>query len=306
VVSDAGARGFGFTSAGGKSSLFIHWLVQADYLTYLAESPPGATSRDTFTLGFAGLQLDATLAGIWHSSVLVDFSQSRLTLLDAFVEALFDPAFAIRVGKFETPMTEERLTPKFLLPWISTNPASFLLPVREIGAQILGEVGHGVLRYNVALVNGSYAGAITDNDVDSFKDGMGRIAIRPLMFTKLAPLEQLGMGVGASLGDRKGNLGAPQTPVLRTYGNATFFAYKNDGTPAGTVVADGIVARVSPEITWAWGPVAAFADYVYEVDTFGITKVRSDAWGVTATVALTGEDAGPFSRIVVKRPWRPS
>ena len=305
VVVDGGSRAFGFTSKDGKDSLFIHWLVQADYTTFVGQVPPGAPARDTFAVGFAGLQLDANLSGIWHSSILVDFSQSRLTLLDAFVEARLHPAFVIRIGKFETPLTEERLTPKFLLPWISTNPASFLLPVREIGAQVLGSLAGGVVQYNLALVNGSYAGAITDNDVDSFKDGMGRVYVHPFQTTSIPALQKLGLGVGGSIGDRKGNPASPQTAVLRTYGNATFFAYQSTGVAAGTVVERGVVARVSPELTYAWGPFAAFADYVREIDHFGSIAVKSEAWGATITAAVTGEDAGPFSRIVVKRPWDP-
>ena len=116
--------GFGFTSEDREDSLFIHWLVQADGYGYAGQKPPGVASRSTFTLGFAGLQLDATLRGVWHSSVLVDYSESRLTLLDAFVEGRFARAFIVRVGKFETPLSEERLTPKFLLPWISTGDVS--------------------------------------------------------------------------------------------------------------------------------------------------------------------------------------
>ena len=257
VVTSGGSRGFGFVSENGADSIFVHWLVQADYVSFVGDKPPLVTTRDTFTIGFAGLQLDATLARIFRASFLADFSQSRLTLLDAFVEARIDPAFVVRIGKFPTPISEERLTPKFFLPWISTGPSSFLLPVRELGAQIYGDLGGGVLQYNAALVNGSYAGAVTDNDVDSYKDVMGRVFAHPFKMTAIAPLEKLGVGVGASIGDRAGSLGTPETPVLRTYGNAPFFTYKNDGTPAGTVVARGVVSRVAPHLTWAWGPVAA-------------------------------------------------
>ncbi len=297
--------GFGFTSEDGKDSLFIHWLVQADGYGYLGERPPGIASRSTFTLGFAGLQLDATLRGIWHSSVLVDYSESRLTLLDGFVEGRFARAFIVRIGKFETPLSEERLTPKFLLPWISTGVPSFLVPARDIGAQILGEVADGRLAYNLALVNGSYGGALTDNDVDSYKDVMGRLYAHPFKDSAARALGTLGVGIGASLGDRRGTAAAPETPVLRTYGNAAFFSYRNDGTPAGTVAADGTVSRLTPHAAWSHGPLAAFADYTHEIDHFGAVAVASDAWGATVAVALSGEDAQPFARIVVRRPWDP-
>ena len=279
--------------------------MQSDYTTFLTDKPPGVTSRDTFTIGFAGLQLDAQLASMFHAAVLVDFSQSRLTLLDAFIDTRFAKEFMVRIGKFPTPLNEERLTSRILLPWIGTGVASMLIPVRELGAQLLGDLGNGVLQYNAAIVNGSWAGTISDNDPDTSKDVITRVFLHPFKKSGAAPLEKLGIGVGASFGSRSGTPAAPETLVLRTYGNATFFAYPNDGTPTGSVLAKGDVTRLAPHFTYAWGPLAGFADYVHEVDHFGTTAVKSDAFGATASLALTGEDAAPFARISVRRPWNP-
>jgi phosphate-selective porin OprO/OprP len=305
VAPALGARGFGFVSQDGADALAIHWLVQSDYATFLTDKPPGVTSRDTFTIGFAGLQLDAQLASMFHAAVLVDFSQSRLTLLDAFIDTRFAKEFMVRIGKFPTPLNEERLTSRILLPWIGTGVASMLIPVRELGAQLLGDLGNGVLQYNAAIVNGSWAGTISDNDPDTSKDVITRVFLHPFKKSGAAPLEKLGIGVGASFGSRSGTPAAPETLVLRTYGNATFFAYPNDGTPTGSVLAKGDVTRLAPHFTYAWGPLAGFADYVHEVDHFGTTAVKSDAFGATASLALTGEDAAPFARISVRRPWNP-
>ena len=284
------------------SSLVVHWLVQSDAYAFVGDKPPGVASRDTFTIGFAGLQLDATLHQMFHSSVLVDFSQSRLTLLDANVEVRYAPELVIRVGKFAAPFNEERNTPKLQLPWISVSPASFLLPVRETGIELLGELGQGLVAYNVALSNGSYAGPITDNDVDTGKDVIVRVFGHPFHGSGIAALAQLGIGLGASYGSHHGTQASPETPVLRTYGNAVFFAFANDGTPAGTVKADGGVARVVPHLTYAYGPVAAYADYTHERDAFGATTVGFDAASATVTVALTGEHPSPFGRITVAHP----
>jgi phosphate-selective porin OprO/OprP len=301
----SGEHGFGIVSQDGANALAIHWLVQSDYATFLTEKPPGVRSRDTFTIGFAGLQLDAQLASSFHSSVLVDFSQGRLTLLDAFIDVRFAKEFTVRVGKFPTPLNEERVTSKILLPWIGIGVASMLIPPRELGVQLLGDVGDGVFRYNAAVVNGSWAGTILDNDPDTSKDVMARVFLHPFKKSGVAPLEKLGIGVGASFGSRSGTPAAPETLALRTYGNATFFVYPNDGTPTGTVLANGNVTRLAPHFTYAWGPFAGFADYVHEVDHFGTSAVKSDAFGATASVALTGEDAAPFARVSVRRPWNP-
>ena len=295
-------HGFGFSGLDGADSLLVHWLVQSDAFGFVTEKPPGVTSRDTFTIGFAGLQLDATLQRIFHSSILVDFSQSRLTLLDATVEARIAPELVIRVGKFATPINEERITPKLQLPWISVSPASFLLPVRETGLELQGDLGPGLVTYNVALSNGSFAGPVTDNDVDSGKDVIGRIYSHPFHATGIAALAQLGVGFGASYGIHRGTQATPETPALRTYGNAVFFAFRNDGTPAGTVLADGGVTRLVPHLTYAYGPLAAYADYTRELDGFGATTVGFDAVSATVTIALTGEHPSPFGRIAVIRP----
>ncbi len=296
------AHGLGLTSADAGDSLVVHWLVQSDAFGFVGDKPPGVTSRDTFTIGFAGLQLDATLHEMFHSSVLVDFSQSRLTLLDANVEVRFAKELVLRVGKFPAPFNEERSTPKIQLPWISVSPASFLLPVRETGLELVGELDHGLVTYNAALSNGSYAGPITDNDVDSGKDVIVRLYSHPFHASGIAALEQLGIGLGASYGVHRGTLANPETPALRTYGNAVFFAFRADGTAAGTVTADGGVARVVPHLTYAYGPVAAYADYTRERDAFGASTVGFDAASATVTVALTGERASPFGRIVVAHP----
>ena len=301
-AQSAPSHGIGLASSDAADSLVVHWLVQSDAYGFVNDTPPGVTSRDTFTIGFAGLQLDATLHQMFHSSVLVDFSQSRLTLLDANVEVRYSQELVIRVGKFAAPFNEERNTPKIQLPWISVSPASFLLPVRETGIELLGELDHGLVAYNVALSNGSYAGPITDNDVDTGKDVIVRVYSHPFHASGIAALEQLGIGLGASTGIHRGTLANPETPVLRTYGNAVFFAFASDGTPTGTVKADGSVTRVVPHLTYAYGPMAAYADYTHERDAFGSTTVGFDAASATVTVALTGEHPSPFGRIAVAHP----
>src|SRR4051812_35811094 len=252
----SGEHGFGIVSQDGANALAIHWLVQSDYATFLSDKPPGVRSRDTFAIGFAGLQLDAQLASMFHSSVLVDFSQSRLTLLDAFIDARFGKELIVRIGKFPTPLNEERVTPKILLPWIGIGVASMLIPARELGVQVLGDIGDGVCQYNAAVVNGSWAGTLSDNDPDTSKDVIARVFVHPFKKAGVAPLEKLGIGVGASFGGRSGTPAAPETSILRTYGNATYFAYPNDGTPTGSVVANGRVTRLAPHFTYAWGPFA--------------------------------------------------
>ena len=189
----AGPTGFGVKSEDGAFTLYFHWLLQTDYQTFLADKPPGVAARDAFLVRFAGMQMDATIHDRFHSQIFIDFSQSKVTLYDAWVEALIAPELRVRVGKFQFPISEERLTPGIALPFVSTSLASVLLPSRDTGVQVYGNVGDGVLHYNVALTNGAYAGTLSETDVDSEKDGVARAFVRPFVHTSAAPIRKLGV-----------------------------------------------------------------------------------------------------------------
>src|SRR5262249_21163008 len=148
-----------------------------------------------------------------------------------------------------------RLTPGTSLPFVSTSPASLLLPARDTGVELLGTVGP--LSYNVALVNGAPAGGAGESDGDSDKDVVARVFLRPFGSLGVVPLAKLGRGAGASSGEHTGTMSSPQPPSLTTYGAQVFFSY------AKTALADGPVARVAPHLTWGFGPIALYADAVW-------------------------------------------
>lgn len=291
-----GKKGLGFESADGESSLYTHWLVAADFQTFLGDKPPGVTVRDAFVVRSAGLQLDAVVHRYVHSQLFVDFSQGRATLFDAWVQAELSPALNLRAGKFLFPISEERLTSPINLPFVSTSFASVLVPSRDIGVQAFGKLGDGLVAYNVALTDGATAGSLVDGETDSHKDVVGRIFVRPFKRSSIAPLQQLGIGIGASTGLRRGTMTAPSLPILRTYGGQTFFSYR------GESVADGRVTRVVPHATWAWGPVAMYGDYVRVEEHATNAAVRAVAWSVIPSVVLTGERAAPLAFIIPAHP----
>ncbi|WP_394831191.1 hypothetical protein LVJ94_32240 [Pendulispora rubella] len=284
AVAVAGPSGFGLQSADGAYRLNLRWLLQTDFQAFLIDRPPGVNASSSFVVHFAAVQMSAVMAGGVRAQLFVDFAQGRVTLLDAWAEVDLAKRMTLRVGKFLYPISEERLTPGIWLPFVSTTLASVLLPSRNTGIQLYGEAIPGVLKYNVALTDGVTA----------------RIFARPFSESVVAPLAKLGMGVGASYAHRSGLLASPDLPVLRTYGGRTFFAY-DDGA-----AADGGSWRVVPHLTWAWGPVAAYADWVHAADHVGGAPISYDAYGVVASAVLTGEDAEPLSYIVPKHPFDPS
>jgi phosphate-selective porin OprO/OprP len=297
----AGPKGFGFRSADDRFRLFVHGLIQADFSTFLGEKPQPV--RDTFALRAAGLQLDAALGSVFRGQIFANLAGSTPLVTDAWIEAEIAPWLRLRAGKFPYPISEERLTPAIALPFVGTSFATTLLPARDVGVMIHGDLGRGLLRYNLALGNGATSGAPADLDADSEKDVVARVFARPFQSTSIAPLRRLGIGVGASYGVHTGNTASPQLPVLRTYGGQVYFQYRNDMTPTGTAIANGPVTRFVPHLVWSFGPVGAYADVVVARERVDATSVTTLGWSVIPSVALTGEDASPLGFILPKRPF---
>src|SRR5262249_32692347 len=94
----AGPKGFGFATQDGSFTLILHWLLQSDFRDFLTNVP--TPDRDTFIVRFAGFRLDAILYRKVRAQMFVNFAESRVTLLDTFIEAELASWFRIRVGKF--------------------------------------------------------------------------------------------------------------------------------------------------------------------------------------------------------------
>jgi len=146
-----------------------------------------------------------------------------------------------------------------------------LVPNRDVGLQLHGELFGGVLNYQAGIFNGVQDGASGDLDTgDDHKDVAARIFTHPFKNTKIEPLQGLGIGVAGTWGNQAGVL-----PVYRTVGQEIFYSY---AVGTGTnVTADGDHWRLVPQGYYYWGPFGMFGEYAISDQ-----KVRRDATGVPA------------------------
>lgn len=290
----AGPAGFGVASADGSSTLALHGLLQTDFRSFLADAP--VPDRDSFALRFAGLRLEGTLGRAYRAQLFANLGGDRVTVIEAWVEARLARWAKLRVGTFQFPISEERLTPASALPFVGTSVAALLLPGRDTGVQLLGSVGD-VLAYNLALVNGTWASGPGGADADAGKDVIARVFLHPFAGAAHPALRSLGLGVGASLGDHQGAPDAPRLLTLASYGGQVVFAYRS---PAE---ARGQLTRLVPHATWADGPFAVYADAVWTREHVSGVTVPARAISAVATVMLTGEDAAPLAFVTPRRPF---
>jgi phosphate-selective porin OprO/OprP len=212
-----------------------------------------------------------------------DFGEGRAALQDAYVEFRYFPKAALRAGKFKTPFGLERLVSATDLLFVERGLPTAIVPNRDLGLQVSGDLAGGRLNYAVGVFNGVVDGGSADGDVNDAKDYAIRLFARPFL-TSLAshPLRGLGVGIAASTGKQSGAL-----PAFKSAGQLTFFSYGAD------VTASGARTRVSPQAYYYRGPLGLLAEFVESTQRVqrgaASIKIRNYAWQAVATYMLTGE-----------------
>jgi phosphate-selective porin OprO/OprP len=167
------------------------------------------------------------------------------------------------------------------------------VPSRDVGVQVYGDVRGGVLRYEAGLFNGVPDLGVGETDAVDQKDVAARLFAIPFRNRGPKLLKDLGFGVAASRGTHIGSLTASALPAYRSPAQQSVFAYRSDGTAAGTVFADGALRRVSPQAYIYAGRFGLLSEYVRTSQhvrrASSLTNLNHDAWQVSGSVVLTGE-----------------
>lgn len=291
-----GDGGFFIQSADGESRFAIGAIVQEDARLATDDPPPFV---DTFLLRKARPILSARLANVVDFQMMPEFGNGTTTVLDAWMEFRFSPKVRLRTGKSKTPIGYEMLLgdPNLYLP--ERSLASQLVPSRDLGAQLQGDLGARV-SYAGGVFNGIVDGvnSTTDVDTNAAKDLAGRVLVQPFRRAGASPaVANLGFHLGGSVGTQDGAL-----PSYRTSAGQTFFAYAPGTTAAGRRT------RVVPAVFYMWKHLATFSELVrttQDVTRAGVEhRVTATGWGLTAGYMLTGEPA-TTAGVRPRRPFAP-
>ena len=263
AVVKAGNTGFSLESADGKNVIKLRGLLQADYRYYDQGSNDVRNrtdqragdldangfhdANDSWLLRRVRPTIEGTLFGKYDFRFTPEFAGGNASVVDAYIDARFSPAFKVRAGKFKSFVGLERLQSgadiKFLERSYVTNA---ILPNRDLGIAVHGDILGNTLNYAFGLVNGvSDGGNIsTGTEFDGRKEFTARLFATPFINDDSA-LKDLGFGVAATYTDSRGerNLNFTDTsaadatrnglPSYLTNGQNTFFRYSS------AAVADG-------------------------------------------------------------------
>src|SRR6185503_2440204 len=122
------------------------------------------------------------------------------------------------------------------LLFVERSLANNIVPNRDVGVQVHGELAQGALGYQLALLDGVTDAGNIDGDTNDAKDLVGRVFVQPWRTKGDSPLRGLGFGIAGTTGTANG--------ALRGYSSVSqvsVFSY------AATVTASGTRRRWSPQ-----------------------------------------------------------
>lgn len=301
-----GPKGFSIQSPEGDFRLGIRYQIHID--GRFAINRNEAADPNTFYLRRVQPILEGTVYRRFSYQLLTDFSQGNPRLINAYIITTITPSFSIQFGKFKMPVGIERFRSGMALPLMERALPSQLVPSRDVGVQFSGNLADSILSYAAGVFNGVPDGSSSDGNTDDHKESSGRLMTQPFVNSSVAGLKGLSIGVGGSYGEVEGNPASTNLAGYSSSGQREFFQYRSDGSSAGTVVADGVHYRLSPQGYYYVGPFGVMAEYVQSVQEVRRGSARAtmnnSSWQVMTSYVLTGEK-GSYDGVTAARPFDP-
>jgi phosphate-selective porin OprO/OprP len=279
----AGKDGFVLQSSSGDYRLQLRGYVHFDGRFF--PSDEGKLAVDNFLLRRVRPIFAGTVGRHFEFQIMPDFGMGTTVLQDAWLDVNYSPKLRVRVGKLKSPVGLERLQSATAITFVERAYPTALVPNRDVGVMLHGELAGGVLAYAAGLFDGAPDGGSVDLDLADGKDLAGRVFLSPWKRSDSA-LKGLGFGIGGTTGRQTGAL-----PAYRTGGQVSLL------TIASGVTYDGTRNRLSPQLSFYTGRFGLMAEYawseswVQKAATDTRTQFIGEAWQATATLTLTGEPA---------------
>jgi phosphate-selective porin OprO/OprP len=225
-----------------------------------------------------------------------DFGLGQTVLQDAYMDVKYWPYASLRAGKFKEPVSLERLQSGADLVFIERSIIQNLVPNRDVGFMLFGDVADSTFQYQLGIFNGVTNGGNSDDDTNTDKDLAARVFFHPFRALDVQPLKNFGFGVAGTYGNRTDQA---ESVSYRTDGRSTYYTY----IAATNVTGKGTQWRFNPQLYYYLGPFGLLGEYVAGEShirgtlgtapdtTTATAEERTWGWFVQANYVLTGEDA---------------
>ncbi len=292
----AAPTGFDIQSADGNYRLRIGADLQVDDRTFTG--PGAALGSDAILLRRVRPTFSGTVYKYVDYFFRPDFGQGTTIIYDAYLELKYFSRAKVRVGKFKPPEGLERLQSDDDTSFIERGLPTLLVPSRDIGYQVSGDIVSRRVNYAVGVFNGVPDNSLSDSAVSSHRDYTARLFFTPFQPESKSLLSGLGFGAGVG----GGGIDGIALPTYKTFGQATFISF------ASGVVSAGHRNRFAPQLTYYLGPFGLLGEYTLTEEGFrkGTLQrvVAFRAWQGEASYILTGEKKG-FTSPTPNKPFDP-
>jgi phosphate-selective porin OprO/OprP len=306
-----GSDGLAFQSASGDFQLRVRGYVQSDGRFVLGGAAAGVapTAAGTFLLRRVRPIVEASLSRHFGVRVMPDFGMGRTILYDAYVDGRVGEGasspLVVRAGKFKPPLGLERLQSASDLRFAERGLPTNLVPNRDVGLQVGGDLLGGALSYAAGVFDGAADLGNLDGDGGRDKDVDARLFAQPFRRRGPRALQGLGLGLAASRGREHGTAAASGLPSYVTPGQQPLFRYASGTADSSTTVADGRRTRLVPQGWLYVGPLGLLGEAVTSAQDVRrgarTARLTHHAWQLAGSWFLTGEAAG-FGGVVPRHP----
>ena len=302
-VVKASENGFGLESADGQNVIKLKGLLHVDHRNYSDVNGLGSDGANTSGFDFRRIRptIEGTVFGKYDFRFTPEFGEAKTAnatstsgIVDAYIDARFDPSFKLRAGKFKPFVGLERLQSGSDIKFIERSYVSNnILPNRDLGIAIHGDLFAGKVNYAFGTYNGVVDGGdnSTNKDTNVDKEYSARVFTTPFKDSD-SVFAGLGFGLASTYGNFKGTTatGASGLPGYKTAGQqSSFFTY------ASGTIANGARERIAPQAYYYYGPLGIIAEYARVSQAVSNStsseKLGNDAWQIAASYFLTDEDA---------------
>jgi len=307
-----GDEGFSIASASGDFVLQLREVLQVDSRTFFSDA--GIVGNDALVLRRARPILQGTVFRDVDYLLVPDFGGSTPQIFDAYLNYRFRPELQLQAGKFKAPVGLEQLQEDRYIFFNERALPTDLVPNRDIGFELHGDLFKGAVRYAAGVFNGVGDAQVSGNT--SFQDNKsfdGRLFFQPFKPSSLRPLQGFGFGLSGSFESEQApnasalpNKTGGTLPGFATVGQQQFFAYNSN------VLARGDHWRLSPQGYYFYGPFDLLWEYVIsdqEATTSGAAplhtaRLENTGWQIAGGWVLTGENV-TYAGVVPRRPFNP-
>jgi phosphate-selective porin OprO/OprP len=303
-------------SANGEVTLQLRGLLQADGRVFLNDDARALADTNTpkrVRPIFAG-----TYEKLLKWQFTPDFGGGTVVVQDGWVEINLGDHVTLRAGKMKVPFGLERWQSAAALRFVERAYPTQLAPNRDVGLTAYGSLFDKRLDWTVGVFDGGIDNSLADSDTNDSKEVVGRLVAQPFATSENDWLKALQVGGAVSWGDQNGTNAVPNTPILKTPGQNTFYSFRNGETATDKTttpptvsnlpnpVANGARLRWTANLWWNGGPIGLLAEYVSVNEPVSRSGVngnwKSSAWQGALSYVIGGKPS--FTGTSVDTPFR--